>query len=110
MRRPNSLRLRCRQLRAGGRFMRGATKMPDYRVYILGREGHGFLRVTDFSSDHVDDATALCAAKKLVDGQDVELWDGGRLVARIDHMDGNPSDDYSRLTETLKLAKIEGKE
>ena len=92
--------------------------MPDYRAYILGREGHRFLRVTEFSSDHVDDATALCAAKKLVDGQDVELWDGGRLIARLDHVDGNPSDDFSRLTETPKLvnetiaqrAKIDGKE
>jgi hypothetical protein len=84
--------------------------MSDYRVYILGREGHGFLRVTAFSSDPADDATALCGAKKLVDEQDVELWDGGRTVARIDHVDGNPSDDYSRLTEMPKLPKIEGRE
>jgi len=52
--------------------------MPDYRAYILGREGLRFLRVTEFFRDHADDATALCAAKKLVDGHDVELWDGGR--------------------------------
>jgi hypothetical protein len=90
--------------------MWGATKMPDYRAYILGREGHRFLRVTEFSSDHVDDATALCAAKKLVDGHDVELWDGGRLIARLDHVDGNPSDDFSRPTEMPKLAKIDRKE
>jgi hypothetical protein len=77
--------------------------MPDYRAYILGREGLRFLRVTEFFRDHADDATALCAAKKLVDGHDVELWDGGRLVARLDHVDGNPSDDFSRLTETPKL-------
>jgi hypothetical protein len=90
--------------------MRGARKMPDYRVYILGREGLGFLRVADFSSDHADDATALCAAKKLVDGQDVELWDGSRLVARIDHKSGNPSNDFSWPTETPKLTKINDKE
>jgi hypothetical protein len=53
--------------------------MPDYRAYILGGEGHRFLRVAEFSRDHADDATALCAAKKLIDGQhDVEVWDGGR--------------------------------
>jgi hypothetical protein len=92
--------------------------MPDFRAYILGRDGHRFLRVSEFSSDHADDATALCAAKKLVDGHDVELWDGGRLVGRLDHRDGNPSDNFSRLTETPKLvnetiaqlAKIAGKE
>ena len=98
--------------------MWGTTKMPDYRAYILGGKGHRFLRVADFSKDHADDATALLAAKQLIDGHDVELWDGGRLVARLDHVDGNPSDDFSRLTETPKLvnetiaqrAKIDGKE
>jgi hypothetical protein len=88
----------------------GITKMPDYRAYILGREGHRFVRVAEFSSDHADDVTALLAAKQLIDGHDVELWDGGRLVARLNHEDGNPSDDFSRLTETPKLAKIEGEE
>ena len=92
--------------------------MPDYRAYILGGEGHRFQRVAEFLRDHADDATALCAAKKLINGHDVEVWDGGRLVARLDHVDGNPSDDLSRLTETPKLvnetiaqrAKIDGKE
>jgi hypothetical protein len=92
--------------------------MPDYRAYILGGEGHRFLRVAEFSRDHADDATALCAAKKLIDGHDVELWDGGRLVARIGHVDGNPNGDFSWLTETPKLieetiaqpAKINGSE
>jgi hypothetical protein len=96
----------------------GATKMPDYRAYILGSEGYRFLRVAEFLRDHTDDTTALLAAKKLIAGHDVELWDGGRLVARLDHRDGNPSDDFSRLTETPKLinetiaqpAKIGGKE
>ena len=91
--------------------------MPDYRAYILGGKGHRFLRVADFSKDHADDATALLAAKQLIDGHDVELWDGGRLVARLHHADGNPSDVFSRLTETPKLltetiaqlAKVAGK-
>jgi hypothetical protein len=77
--------------------------MPDYRAYILGGEGHRFLRVAEFSRDHADDATALCAAKKLIDGHDVELWDGARLVVRLDHRDGNPSGEFSWLTETPKL-------
>jgi hypothetical protein len=92
--------------------------MPDYRAYILGGEGHRFLRVAEFSRDRADDAAALCAAKKIIDGHDVELWDGGRLVAQLAHVDGNPSADFSPLTETSKLieetiaqlAKIDGKE
>jgi hypothetical protein len=90
--------------------------MPDYRAYILGGEGHRFLRVAEFSRDHADDATALLAAKQLIDGHDVELWDGGRLVARLDRVNGNPSDEFSRLTEapkltneiTAQLAKVDG--
>jgi hypothetical protein len=61
----------------------GATLMRDYRAYILGVEGHRFVRVKDFSNDQLDDAAALSAAKKLVDGHEVELWDCGRLVALL---------------------------
>ena len=62
---------------------RGATLMRDYRAYILGVDGHRFVRVKDFSNDQVDDAAALSAAKQLVDGHEVELWDCGRLVALL---------------------------
>ena len=57
--------------------------MRDYRAYILGVDGHRFVRVNDFSNDQVDDASALSAAKQLVDGHEVELWDCGRLVALL---------------------------
>jgi hypothetical protein len=57
--------------------------MRDYRAYILGIDGHRFVRVDEFSSNQTDDAAALSAAKQLVDGHDVELWDCGRLVARL---------------------------
>jgi len=57
--------------------------MRDYRAYILGIDGHRFVKVKDFASDQPDDVAALSAAKKLVDGHDVELWDCGRLVARL---------------------------
>jgi hypothetical protein len=77
--------------------------MPDYRAYILGAEGHRFVMVAEFPRDHVDDAAALFAAKKLIDGHDVELWDGGRLVARLEHSSGNPSGDISWPTEASKL-------
>lgn len=57
--------------------------MRDYRAYILGVDGHRFIKAKEFSSDHPDDAAALKAAKRLLDGHEVELWDCGRLVARL---------------------------
>ncbi len=57
--------------------------MRDYRAYILGIDGHRFVWVADFSPDHPDDAAALNAAKLLADKHDVEVWDGGRLVALL---------------------------
>lgn len=58
--------------------------MPDYRAYLIGDiEGHRFIKVDFFLSDHPNDATAISAAKKLINGHDVELWDCGRFVARL---------------------------
>jgi hypothetical protein len=57
--------------------------MRDYRAYILGINGHRFIKVAEFLSDHPDDATASKAAEQLVNGHDVEVWDRGRLVARF---------------------------
>jgi hypothetical protein len=71
------------------RMSDGVVTMPEYRAYILGINGERFIWVADFSSDHPDDATAMKAAKKLVDGHDVELWDRGRLVARFDGEHGD---------------------
>jgi hypothetical protein len=68
----------------------GSGTMPEYRAYILGIDGHRYIRAADFLSDHPDDATAMKAAEKLVDGHDVELWDRGRLVGRFDHEQGDP--------------------
>ena len=55
--------------------------MRDYRAYILGIDGHRFIRVKDFLSDYRDDAAALNAAKQLTDKHGVEVWDCARLVA-----------------------------
>ena len=68
--------------------------MSEYRAYLLGIKGNRFIRVVDFSSDHPDDATAMKAAKKLVDGHDVELWERGRLVARFDGKHGDLIDVF----------------
>ena len=55
--------------------------MRDYRAYILGIDGHRFIRAKDFLSDYRDDAAALNAAKQLSDKHNVEIWDCARLVA-----------------------------
>jgi hypothetical protein len=57
--------------------------MRDYRAYILGIDGHRFLKVEGFLSDHSDDAAALNAARQLIDKHDVEVWNGERLLARL---------------------------
>jgi hypothetical protein len=96
--------------------------MREYRAYILGIDGHPFVRVEDFLSDQADDATALNAAKQLADGHEVELWDRARLVARLspDGEIASPElapcmssaklsasgDDSSKLVEAISLGRV----
>jgi hypothetical protein len=54
--------------------------MADYRVYIVGSDGHFFNSVP---LECADDAEAIEHAKQLVDGHDVELWQRARKVATI---------------------------
>jgi hypothetical protein len=63
------------------RCLSGA-RMPDYRVYTVGREGH-FIGVEPLTC--TDDSEAIEEAKRLVDGHDIELWRGERLVIRFKH-------------------------
>ncbi len=57
--------------------------MSDYRAYIVGIDEHfDFVRVK-FLHNHPDDATAIEAAKQLVDDRDIELWDRDRFVGRF---------------------------
>jgi hypothetical protein len=56
--------------------------MPDYRAYIIGRDGH----FKDFEIITADgDEEALKLADRLVDGHDVEVWDLDRKVAVLFH-------------------------
>jgi hypothetical protein len=57
--------------------------MENYRAYVLGIDGHRFIRAKDFPNTHLDDSIAISAAKKLVLEHEVELWESGRLVARL---------------------------
>jgi hypothetical protein len=56
--------------------------MPEYRVYIIGPDGH-FLKSVPMEC--ADDNEATEQAKQLVDGHDVELWEHARKIARFDH-------------------------
>jgi hypothetical protein len=54
--------------------------MVEYRAYTVGSDGHfiGFVELIC-----ADDAEAIGEAKRLVDGHDIELWSGERLVTRL---------------------------
>jgi hypothetical protein len=56
--------------------------MPEYRVYIIGSDGHFFNAI---SLECTDDAGAMKQAEKLIHGHDVELWQRDRKIARFDH-------------------------
>jgi len=54
----------------------------EYRAYIVSDEDH-FLGCMPLT--RADDATAVAAAKRLVDGHDIELWQARRMVTRLAH-------------------------
>jgi hypothetical protein len=56
--------------------------MPEYRAYTVDHDGH-FNGIEPLTC--ADDAEAIEKAKQLVDGRDVELWKGARLVIRLKH-------------------------
>jgi len=55
--------------------------MAHYRAYFIGRDGH-FKKAVDL--DCADDAAAKVAAKQLVDGRDVELWQRDRRITKFE--------------------------
>jgi hypothetical protein len=65
------------ELRTGG-CARKASPVAHYRVYLLDPEGH-IKRAVDIDCEN--DRAAEAQAKQLVDGCDVELWQGGRRIA-----------------------------
>lgn len=52
--------------------------MLDYRVYLIGSDGHFYNAVPPKCTD---DDEAIEKARQLVDGHDVELWQLDRKVA-----------------------------
>jgi hypothetical protein len=56
--------------------------VPEYRVYIVGSDGH-FKEAVPLAC--ADDDTAKRQAKQLVNGHDVELWQRDRKIATFQH-------------------------
>lgn len=56
--------------------------MPEYRVYIIGSDGH--FR-DSIALECADDSEAKEQAKQLVEGYDVELWQRTRKIATFHH-------------------------
>jgi len=56
--------------------------VPDYRAYIVDADDH-FIKGESFEAS--DDKNAIERAKQLLDGHDIELWSGRRLVVRLKH-------------------------
>jgi hypothetical protein len=55
--------------------------MSEYRVYLIGRDGH-IVRAIEL--DCSDDGAAIESAKQLTDGHEIELWQRERIIARFD--------------------------
>jgi len=55
--------------------------MSDYRVYIIGADGH-VVRAIQLNCR--DDNAAIESAKQFINGHDIELWQRDRRVARFD--------------------------
>jgi hypothetical protein len=56
--------------------------VEEYRAYFVGHDGHfnGYEPLVC-----ANDAIAIEKAKRLLDGHDIELWSGTRLVIALKH-------------------------
>jgi hypothetical protein len=55
--------------------------MPEYRFYSIRKDGRLAGPATD--RDCPDDDEALKEARQLVNGRDIEVWQGPRIVAYL---------------------------
>jgi hypothetical protein len=56
--------------------------MSEYRAYYVGTDGQ-FKGSRELDCDN--DSTAIASAKKLLDGHDIEIWNGLRKIVRLPH-------------------------
>jgi hypothetical protein len=55
--------------------------MPDYRFYMIKKDGHVAGPPTDVFA--ADDTTAVQVARQRLDGHDIEIWQEQRIVAYV---------------------------
>jgi hypothetical protein len=63
--------------------------LSHYSVYFLDPDGQ---RIYTQSIEAPNDREAVKQARQLLDRQALELWDGERLIARLDHERPWPKD------------------
>jgi hypothetical protein len=56
--------------------------MSEYRAYYVGADGQ-FTGSRELDCEN--DSTAIASAKKLLDGHDIEIWNGLRKIIRLPH-------------------------
>jgi hypothetical protein len=69
---------------------RATISLPDYRVSFVDADGE---LIRSQTIDASNDREAVKKARRLLDRDDIELWDGKRLVARLDHDRPWPKDE-----------------
>jgi hypothetical protein len=55
--------------------------MPTYRAFLIETGGAAIVRSHNFEA--YDESDALERAARYVDGHDVELWEGDKLIKRF---------------------------
>jgi hypothetical protein len=55
--------------------------MADYRIYLITKDNH--IACAPVKIDCDNDFTAVQQSQKLLAGQDIQLWEGRRLVTRL---------------------------
>jgi hypothetical protein len=55
--------------------------MPEYRIYIVGKDGHTSGPPTLI--DYPDDQEAVFEARRVRDGRAIEVWKGDCVVVRF---------------------------
>ncbi len=58
--------------------------MPRFRFYNLEKDGRAVIARIDLVLD--DDSTAIACAEQLIVGEEIQVWEGSRLVASLPKM------------------------
>jgi hypothetical protein len=81
---------RARKFRDAGADIKTAaspisgSEMHTYRAFILDENGQVQKAII---LDSTEDAEAIETGKRLLDGHDIEVWEGERVVAKLFHKD-----------------------